>query len=381
LRVAVHGLGCTRNLDRQDGFCVGDRGTTAVARFAGALRCVMVAARRMVTTARWRRDHDRVARTSRRPWAPFAAAAFLVCFVGLPAGSRIDPSSGAVSEGVAFGPASARAEFQEGIDSDSDGLSDELERFTDTNAHVADTDGDGYDDGAEWALRSDPNDPASLPDPRVAIRSWAYETEGVLRIATTFYPADLNLIDAFSFVAGSPEFTDAPEGDPRSGLGVIDLSGVVSILAKNVCSTSFLGLALASFDMDFDLTVLRSTPLALGFAYRVAGSDAVEQVYLGSEGATQFMVGLGASAPGVGAALVAQPIQPIPPPNDEQPEYCAIGFSEGEAAGVATLEFTVTSSACEPDGLLYCIDADCAALDGQTFLMLDYGYLQSRLDG
>ena len=67
-------------------------------------------------------------------------------------------------------------------------------------------------------------------------------------------------------------------------------------------------------------------------------------------------------------------------PSDETPDYCEVGFSEGTPSGVATLEFTVLSAQCQPDGLLYCIDADCTALASQTFMMLDYGFLQAASD-
>jgi len=329
---------------------------------------MFLARRKDSTTRWWRTGEGAVARGS---FVATLTAAFVASFVGAaPTSPRFE-----------FGATSARAEFPDGVDSDGDGLSDDLEKFSDTNANNADTDDDGYDDGAEWVLRSDPNDASSLPDPRPALRTYAYEAEGVLRVSTTFYPSNLDLIEAFAFFAASPQFTDAVEGDPGSGLGVIDLSDVVPVLATNVCATSFLGLGLASFDMDIDLSVMRSAPIVLGWAARLAGGETIDQLYLGTEGATNFVVASGGSVAGVGVALVAQPLQPVPPPSEENPEYCSIGFSDGVPVGVATLEYTVTSAACAPDGLLYCIDTDCTALADQTFLMLDYGYLQAKLDG
>ncbi len=330
----------------------------------------MFPARRKDRTNRWCRTGDGDGAIAQLSFAACAGLAFVASFIGAPG----------TSPRFEFGPAAARAEYPEGIDSDADGLSDEFERFSDTNADCADTDGDGYDDGAEWVLRSDPNDEFSLPDPGPAVRAYAYEAGGALRLSTTFYPADLDLIEGFAFVAASPEFTDAPEGDPGSGLGVIELSDVVPALATNVCTTAFLGLGLASFDMDFDLSLMKSAPLVFGWAVRLAGDESLDQLFVGVEGATNFVVASPGSVAGVAAALVAQPLQPVPPPAEEQPEYCAIGCSDGVPVGVATLEFTVTSAACAPDGLLYCIDTDCTALADQTFLMLDYGYLQGKLD-
>ena len=49
------------------------------------------------------------------------------------------------------------------IDSDADGLDDELEAELGTDPYAADTDGDGYDDSAELLAGSDPNDPKDYP--------------------------------------------------------------------------------------------------------------------------------------------------------------------------------------------------------------------------
>ncbi|MSR46106.1 MAG: hypothetical protein EXS13_03420 [Planctomycetes bacterium] len=302
-----------------------------------------------------------------------------VCFVGVEirgGGSSVEGTPRAWS---GIGPRSARAEFPEGDDTDADGLSDEFENFCNTSAYDADCDDDGFSDGAEWILRSDPNDPESIPDPRPAVRLYAYEVDGALRVCTGLYPSDISLIDAAAFVVSSPFFVNAVEGDPGTGLGVIDLSDVVPTLATNVCGSSFLGLGLATFDIDFDLALLRSAPLVIGWALTLADSEAIEQIYVSTEGTTSFMIASGPAMPGGASSFVAAPLQPIPPPNDEDPEYCSVAFSDGTPAGVATLEFSVTAADCEPDGLLYCIAVDCTALAGQTFLMLDYGYLQGKL--
>jgi len=52
------------------------------------------------------------------------------------------------------------------LDSDGDGIPDDLERLLGTDPFNADTDGDGYPDGLEVALGSDPLDPNSIPDIR-----------------------------------------------------------------------------------------------------------------------------------------------------------------------------------------------------------------------
>lgn len=66
-------------------------------------------------------------------------------------------------------------------DDDNDGLLDDVETgtgyFVDemntgTSPNLADTDGDGFDDGQEVQLGFDPNDPESFPMPAVPALSW-----------------------------------------------------------------------------------------------------------------------------------------------------------------------------------------------------------------
>jgi len=54
------------------------------------------------------------------------------------------------------------------IDSDNDGLSDELERVYGTNPHNHDTDGDGYPDGLEVKNHYNPLGPGRLPTFKIA---------------------------------------------------------------------------------------------------------------------------------------------------------------------------------------------------------------------
>ncbi len=323
-------------------------------------------------------DLYRPVRARRWRLASVGLVGVATAYLGVPSTPAPD---GEMADAGTFGPAVARGDYAEGLDGDGDGLPDEFERFCGSSDNNLDSDGDGYPDGAEWVLWSDPTDPASQPDPRPAVRSHAYEVAGVLRIFTAFYPANIDLIESFHLLAASPEFDTATEGDPGSGLGVIDLTSLLPTIADGFCGSQFLGLDLVGFHSDFDLSVLRTaTPLCLAFATKLAGVSAIDQIYIGVEGATAFMIAAGPSTPTGAALFVAQPLQPIPPPHEETPEYCAVDFSDGTPVGVATLEFVVTDADCEPDGLLYCIDTDCTALANQTFLMLDYGYLQAKSD-
>ena len=71
-------------------------------------------------------------------------------------------------------------------DDDNDGLSDSQESLLGTNPLVADTDGDGFDDGVEVAAGSDPNDPNDFPSGGVPVPTldlWGRSLLVVLLIA------------------------------------------------------------------------------------------------------------------------------------------------------------------------------------------------------
>jgi hypothetical protein len=306
------------------------------------------------------------------------ATAFAFAYVGAQPTPSAAPGAGASLDLV------ARAQAQDidwGYDLDEDGLSDEVESVTGSDFTVADTDGDGYGDGAEWVLGADPADPGSLPDPRPAVRSTAYEVGDKIRVFCAVFPANLDLVQSFCLLIGSTSFEGAPEGDPGSGIGIYDASGLLGGYVGSFTQTTYLGLSLVGFDFDLDRTLLLAAgDLYVAWTARIAEVVVVDQLLLGVEGATEFVLAAGSAAPGSGSTLVAQPLALVPPPGDEIPEYCAVGFSDGTSVGLASVQYDVTSAECEPDGLLYCIDDDCTSLEGQSFLLIDYGYLQSRAD-
>lgn len=280
--------------------------------------------------------------------------------------------------GASSGGSTARAQLDWGEDMDCDGLTDEVERFLGANPTCADSDYDGAKDGAEWLLGSDLNDAASLPDPHPAIRSCAYEAMGQIRVFCAVFPANLDFVDSFRLIVGSSEFGYSTEGDPGTGLGLFDVSAFLAYVAHSFTNTQHVGLELAGFTIDLDPSLLEeSGSLNIGWASKIAGVEVVDQIYLGIEGTTKFML---AGSPTMGSAgsFTIQPLSPVPPPGDEDSEYCKIGLSDGAPVGLASVEFSVTTADCEPDGLLYCIDVDCTALAGQKFVMVDYGYLQSK---
>jgi hypothetical protein len=307
------------------------------------------------------------------------SAALIVTFIGTDGFEAGNSGREDASRGRSVGPALAGADVDWGADQDMDGLLDDIERLIGVDSLMVDTDGDGYDDGVEWLMRSDAADAASVPDPRPAVRTLCHQSNGEIRVFCALYPANLQFIESFHLLVGSPDFDLATEGDPGVAIGLYDISGLLPALSGSYTLTQFLGLDVIGFDFGLDPSLLTpSTPLNVAVSARLAGVPVADQSYLGVQGSTSYVISGGPAIGGSSASYIANPLNPIPPPSDETPEYCAIGFSGGSPVGVASVEFSVTSAECEPDGLLYCIDVDCMALQGQSFMMVDYGYLQSK---
>jgi hypothetical protein len=61
-----------------------------------------------------------------------------------------------------------------------------------------------------------------------------------------------------------------------------------------------------------------------------------------------------------------------------EPQYCQTTLGGGASNGLGGIEYSVQSAACVPDGLLFCVGADCADLVGASIVIIDYGFLQNQ---
>jgi hypothetical protein len=302
----------------------------------------------------------------------------VVLFVGVGhvtrnvASRRVEPAAP-----LAIGPASASGDINWGFDADLDGLPDEVELVVGGSPFLADTDGDGFSDAIEFVCGSRLDDPTSTPDVKPALKTCAYEVGDRIRVFCAIYPANLDMVSSFHCVVGSPKFTFAPEGDPGTGIGILDITSLLPSITHSYTRTQYLGLDLVgfSFDLDRDLT-LQNAPLNIGCAAKLAGVCCCDQMLMAVQGATHLVL---AGGPTIAPGLSSYTINPLDPTGGgEEAEYCSLGFDSGQSVGVGSIEYSVTSASCQPDGLLFCVGADCTALQGQKFLMIDYGFLQSK---
>jgi hypothetical protein len=185
------------------------------------------------------------------------------------------------------------------------------------------------------------------------------------------------MIGSFHCLVGSPKFTLAPEGDPGTGIGIIDITPILPSATHSYTRTQYLGLELVGFSFDLDRDqVIQNAPLNVGWAAKLADVCCCDQLLLAVQGSTHLIL---AGGPAIAPGAPSYSIQPLDPSGGgEDAEYCALGFDSGQTVGVGSIEYSVTSASCQPDGLLFCVGADCTALQGQKFLMIDYGFLQSK---
>lgn len=278
---------------------------------------------------------------------------------------------------IDLGPVTARGDINWGFDSDLDGLPDEVEAVVGGVPFLADTDGDGFSDAIEYVCGSRLDDPTSTPNVQPSLKLCAYETGSSIRVFCALYPASLDLVDSFHCVIGSPNFTNAPEGDPGTGIGLFDITSVIPSLTRYYTRTQYLGLELVGFSFDLDRNVLlQNAPVNIGFVAKLAGVVCCDQLVLTVQGTTHLVL---AGGPAISPGLPGYAIQPLDPSGSgEDSEYCALGFDSGQSVGVGSIQYSVTSASCQPDGLLFCVGSDCTALQGQKILMIDYGFLQSK---
>jgi hypothetical protein len=305
-------------------------------------------------------------------------APFVLLFVGAGEVRRGASAPGPDRQpSIDFGPASARGDINWGFDSDVDGLPDEVEAVVGGVPFLADTDGDGFGDAIEYVCGSRLDDPTSTPNVQPSLKLSAFETGSSIRVFCALYPASLDLVNSFHCMIGSPNFTNAPEGDPGTGIGLFDITTVIPSLTRYYTRTQYLGLELVGFSFDLDKSVLlQNAPVNIGFVAKLAGVTCCDQLVLTVQGATHLVL---AGGPAISPGLSAYAIQPLDPSGSgEDSEYCALGFDSGQSVGVGSIQYSVTSASCQPDGLLFCVGADCTALQGQKILMIDYGFLQSK---
>lgn len=80
-----------------------------------------------------------------------------------------------------------------GYDSDGDGLPNEIESYLGTNPDLGDTDGDGFQDGEEFARHSDPLDMGAVPQSeKVGVAMAIYEEGNKIRPVIAVYAKDGN---------------------------------------------------------------------------------------------------------------------------------------------------------------------------------------------
>lgn len=306
-----------------------------------------------------------------------------VAFVGVERGGSSTPfvTEQERADGV-LGPASAHAVVDRSHDYDVDGLPDGIEALLGTEPLIHDSDGDGFSDGIEWVCRADPLNPLEVPRLSPSMRCIAYEVSGRVKLFASIFPADPSTLDSFSAFLGNENLASMGQNQI---IGIVNITGLLTTAVREVTSQRVMGTNLAGFFLDFPFSVVdQFSPLSVGISAKVAGRPLVEEVTLLKRNGRRMVLinEAPAAAGGTGVVLSLLPLDPHGNASGgggtQDPEYCQTNLGSGDPTGLGGIQFVVESSACLPDGLLYCVAEDCADLQGETFVMIDYGFLQAR---
>jgi hypothetical protein len=194
------------------------------------------------------------------------------------------------------------------------------------------------------------------------------------------YPANLDMVSTFHCVVGSQDFTCAPEGDPGKGVGIFEITPFLASAAHSYTLAQNLGLDLVGFSFDFDRDLL-SAERPGEHRLRVAHRRRRLRDEITLTARARRPRPLERTGHRGGSAELRHPDRSIrqAAAAGRRPRVLFARLRSGDAVGVGSVEYSVTSACCQPDGPALSASAvDCTALQGQKMMMIDYGFLQSK---
>jgi len=272
---------------------------------------------------------------------------------------------------------SAQASISYACDRDHDLLSDSFEHFLGTNIHDPDSDGDGYPDGLEYMLRSDPLDPQSVPVIKPTLRMGACFVSGNLRVTFYVLPADVRQLQAFKAYL----FTGRQVGSQAP----LDISAIVPSSVSEADVSTFHGMASSAFTISFPMSLIKTmAPMSLGMAARISGVCQADIVNIDVIDGVP-MIGRGLGIPAWIDPTVDDQHLPWDPLTDDVPDnwgdqqVCVTTQQEvGTDCGVTTYE--ITSAGCDSSVNRAC-PPSCSSRVGGTVSTIDYAFLITSVSG
>ena len=260
-------------------------------------------------------------------------------------------------------------------DSDLDGLPDEIENYLGTLPDQSDSDGDGFQDGEEFARHSDPLDMGSVPQgEQVGVAMAIYEQGNVIRPVIAVYAKDGNTRAANLLVGVRVGSTMR-----NMPLGFFSKNAKVN-LAPTVNPTAevaiFDGTMKANYVKRFGSLSIYGT-----VAYRgsVLSADALNLFDVNGVIVSSFAgPGSGQSSPGsfnagnlnTGAYKPLSGSGKAPPSSWAGGQVCSQSMATAGVAGALVTQ-EVVSADCASGWDSYCDGVACAGTVGTTVQMID----------
>jgi hypothetical protein len=175
-----------------------------------------------------------------------------------------------------WGP--ARADFGWGVDSDFDGIPDDIEALLGTQPYYYDSDGDGSRDAIEWMSRYDPLNPDSVPTlaPVMRVLGYVADNSDTLRVFVSLFPFEF--LDSIQVFVGSPELLPSAGGTME--YGIFDFTPLLLSTITSVTQAYQAGyLTVLTFTFELPMDVVDALqPLSVGLSASLAGQPLVDQI-------------------------------------------------------------------------------------------------------
>ena len=260
-------------------------------------------------------------------------------------------------------------------DSDGDGLPNEIENYLGTLPDQADSDGDGFQDGEEFARHSDPLDMGSVPQSeKVGVAMAIYEEGKSIRPVIAVYAMDGNARAAdlmvgvrvgsqmrnlpLSFFSKNAKLGSAPTVSSTAAITIFD-GTMKSNQVKRFGSLSIYGTG------SYRGTVVSADALNL---FDVGGVIVSRFVTSSASAANKNKSSWGNISTGAYKPLTGG--GQAPPPSWAGGSVCSQTLATAGASG-SVVSQEVVSAGCATGWDSYCDGAACAATVGSTIKLVD----------
>jgi len=279
--------------------------------------------------------------------------------------------------------------FQNESDADHDLLPDAFEDIFGTDRNDEDSDDDGFIDGAEYVLGSNPLDVLDVPSLVPSMRVAAYEDGNSIKLCLIFLPGNVGLVSSFTFNIAYGYTSSSPSTTGRTvdlskyiSSAVTDYSSKdVSIQPTNSQSTAR-SILMTSYIITLPTMLIKDlAPVSIGIGASMVDNSLTD--VLDFDLIDNIIVQKIAANPKLNSSTCVDfyftPLTKLVPLCWSDQEICKTEMEViSTFDGITTYE--ITDAACENVIKQLCSPSDCENLVGSEIISIDPGYIRSKLE-